>query len=378
MKNLAAKFLLPLISIFLFFILFTGLTPLPYFSGNLAIAQTTDDIDDDLGDFEEFDDSESVDELGEFEDYSKPAGCGKESCNSLHQTNIARQNKALYWVFGILGFTLLAGVLVRFQSTRNLKGLFLITSIVILGFYKGACPCPISSFSNLIIWASGVHIPWQKLIWFLGLIPITYLVGKVWCGWICHLGALQEFLYLPGRLELFRGARAQKVMKIIRLLLLALLIVQLLVTKLYLFSKIDPFKVAFNLLSINMTGWILLGLLILSSIFIHRPFCRAVCPIGLILGWIGKIPGASIIGLKGECRGCKVCSNACKIDAIHRYPGYSVLDNKECTACGDCLDACKKEGLIFVRKSKNHADRVVCERDNGDEVSADSGILSKH
>jgi len=200
----------------------------------------------------------------------------------------------------------------------------------------------------------GVDIPWQHLVWFLGLIPITYLVGKVWCGWVCHLGALQEVLFIPGRLNRYKSDRAQLIMKIIRWLLLATLIIQLIITKTYLFDKIDPFRVAFNLLSVNKTGWILLGLLILSSLFIYRPFCRSACPIGLVLGWISKIPGASIIGVKGECRNCKVCSNACKVDAIHRYEKHSVLDNKECIACGDCLDTCPKKGLAFVRSGKTY------------------------
>ncbi|MCD6161074.1 MAG: 4Fe-4S binding protein [candidate division Zixibacteria bacterium] len=368
MKNIAGIFVNSIAIIFLvgLFGLGSGLIAgSNIYDSNTSTDDSTiiqNDDSDEFGEFEEFDDNKGADKFDEFENLNQPGVCSGKSCLLYNQHVSEVKTKALYWVLGVLAAVVLAGFLVRFKTTRSLRGIFLIASIAVLGFYKGACPCPISSFSNLILWFSGVDIPWQTLVWFLGLIPITYLLGKVWCGWICHLGALQEILFLPGRFEIFRSERAQKVMKTIRLLLLATLIIQLLTTKTYLFSKIDPFKVAFNLMSINLAGWLLLALLLLSSLFIYRPFCKAACPIGLVLGWLSKVPGASVIGVKSDCSGCKVCSKTCTMDAIIRKDNYNVLDNKECIACGDCIDACKKDGLAFVRKGKENNDKVILKR----------------
>ena len=57
----------------------------------------------------------------------------------------------------------------------------------------------------------------------------------------------------------------------------------------------------------------------------------------MILGWVGKIPGASVLGPGGQCVGCGVCNSACRINAITRDGKRSVLENQECIRCGECL-----------------------------------------
>jgi len=259
----------------------------------------------------------------------------------------------LPWVLLSLGITVLAGIMVRFRSTRNLRGLFLLTSLLIFGFYRGACPCPISSFEDVFLLISGIKIPWQNLLWFLGLIPITYALGKVWCGWVCHLGALQEFLFLPGKINWLKSSKAQRILRACRIILLVALVIQLIITQTNVFCQFDPFKVAFNLISPHRIGWYLLGLLLLTSLFIYRPFCRAICPIGLVLGWISKIPKASAIGWKKECKKCPQCSKCCKIHAIIELKESNSINNNECIFCGNCLDGCRTGSISFFRKSRS-------------------------
>ncbi len=309
-------------------------------------------MDDSSGEFEEFE---------EFSEESFEEADGEESVSEREND---LQNTLLERTLWILFFTIVAGVLVRFKATRNLRSIFLIAFLIYLGFYIGGCPCPISSFQNVVLAAIGVDVPWQSLVWFLGLIPITYFLGKVWCGWICHLGAFQEILYLHGKFNFLKGLKAQRVMKIIRWVLFAALIIQVLITQTNWFIKIDPFKVAFNFISVYPIGWYLLGLLILSSVFIHRPFCKAACPIGLLLGFVSKIPRASVLGNNKKCRVCNLCNEACKMEAIvKKDKNTRILDNKECQLCGDCLDSCAKDGISFFRKSKEHNDKVVFTRD---------------
>jgi len=330
---------------------------------------------------------ENISQDGEWEDWdSKDSSSNSsedewEDFDESNQTNTETTKKPeppkysvwdrLYWPLGALFMTALAGVFVRYKTTRKLRPLFLVASMVFLGFYVGACPCPISSLSHTIIGLTGGPFVWESMVWFVGLIPITYVFGKVWCGWICHLGALQKFLYTD-KFKIFHSERSQKVMKIIRWVLLATLIVQLVITHTYLFDVIDPFRIAYNLgYGANLTSWILLGLLLLSSLFIHRPFCKAVCPIGLVLGWVSKIPGASVIGTKKDsCTGCKLCSDACKSDAIVRKGDQSFLDNQDCIACGECLDSCRQLGLGFYRKGKEHSDKeILCRKRSGDAAT---------
>ena len=295
---------------------------------------------------DEFSDDEfaSDDEFSEFTE--------GESQEPERKTNWIR----FYWAISILAFTILAGILVRFEKTRKLKPIFLLAAVAILGFYRGG-PGIISSFQNTFLFFIGATDVWPAIVLFLGLLPITYFFGKVFCGWICYLGAIQEFLYI-GKFKILQSAKAQKVMRIIRYVFFVLLIAQLTSTQGIEWSKIGPFKVIFNLFSPNITGYVLLVILLLSSLFIYRPFCKMVCPAGLAFGWVTKIPGASVLGITNSCAGCKTCSTSCEINAITREGKTSKLDNQECIMCGECMSDCKIKSIQPFRKGNKHTSKI--------------------
>ncbi len=292
--------------------------------------------------------------LEEFKEYKVDSSFGATSVNSATQllTDHNEVSNGIYWVLMILFATILAGIFVHFKNLRQLRSLFLVTSIILLGFYRGGCPCPIQSFQNIFLMLLGQSIKWQSLIYFLALLPITYLFGRVFCGWVCHLGALQEFIFMTSDFKILQSKKAQKIMRIIRIFALLSLVIQLILTHSNLYKKIDPFTLIFNFQNPYLVGWFFVGLMILSSVFIYRPFCKTICPIGLILGWISKIPGASILGTNENCISCNICNNKCKIRAITHDNKMSGLENEECIRCGDCLTGCKKNAISFFHKTK--------------------------
>jgi len=296
-------------------------------------------------------------ELDEFGDSSDEFSGSEDEFSEFTEGDVLDEKPPVswnrfYWAVGILGFTILAGIFVRFEKTRKLRPLFLLAAVAILGFYRGG-PGIISSFQNTYLYAIGATLKWPAIVLFLGLIPITYIYGKVFCGWVCYLGAIQEFLYI-GKIKVLQTEKAQKVMRIIRYVILGILLIQLTITQGIEWSKIGPFKVIFNLYSPNITGYVLLVILLISSLFIHRPFCKMVCPAGLIFGWVTKIPGASVLGITQSCAGCKTCNTSCNINAITRDGKVSKLDNQECIMCGDCMSDCKIKSIQAFKKGKNH------------------------
>ncbi len=74
--------------------------------------------------------------------------------------------------------------------------------------------CPVQSLQYSILNLLGHDYKWQTLVYLLGLLPLTYLFGRVFCGWICHMGALQEFLFLGNRLRYLQSERAQTMMRV--------------------------------------------------------------------------------------------------------------------------------------------------------------------
>ncbi|MCK5846623.1 MAG: 4Fe-4S binding protein [Bacteroidales bacterium] len=308
---------------------------------------SNEQVDDEFSNDEFVDSDESIstdDEFGEFSD--------EASFEAKPKTNWNR----FYWAISILFATLIAGIFVRFEATRKIRPIFLLAAVVILGFYRGG-PGIISSFQNTFLFFIGATDKWPAIVLFLGLIPITYFFGKVFCGWTCYLGAIQEFLYI-GKFKILQSEKSQKVMRIIRYIIFIILLAQLTFTEGIEWSKIGPFKVIFNLFSPNITGYILLAVLLLSSLFIHRPFCKMVCPAGLFYGWITKLPGASVLGITDSCAGCKTCSISCQINAITRDDKTSILDNQECIMCGECMSDCKIHSIQPFMKGKTHASKL--------------------
>ena len=289
-------------------------------------------------DFQEFSD----DEFGAFDQGVDTSKC---SHNCTHTGAIPR---GLRYTLAALGLTLIAGTFVRFSKLRFTRPLFLLSSLIVFGFVNGGCPCMISSFQNSVLAGLGEQIRWYQPLWFLGLLPLTYLFGRVWCGWVCHLGAVQEFLYTVPGIKRLQTEKARRVFRMTQIVLFALLILQLIITRTNEFIHYDPFKVIFNLIAGNTMSLVLLVFLLATLLFLYRPFCRAVCPVGLILGWVAKIPGALRLAPSADCTECKACSRQCKMQAI----GAEIeVDCSDCIMCGDCIDRCRKNSMKFARKT---------------------------
>lgn len=304
---------------------------------------------------DEFKPTSGADEFGSLETTAT-------SSNPPDHASFKGEAKAFHWVLGILLATVVAGLLVHFSLGRNLRAVFLTASVAVLGFYKGACPCPIQSLQYVVLNFFGHGHKWQTLIYLLGLIPITYLFGRVFCGWICHMGAVQEFLFAGSRFRFLQSERAQVAMRRLRLTALVALVTQVAITQSNLFKKIDPFAVLYNFNSATIVGWVLLAALVVSSVLMHRPFCKTLCPVGLLLGWVSKIPGASVLGAGSDCLGCSTCSHACHINAITRDARVSVLENQECIRCGECLGQCRNGSMTIRRRGRGTPDRVELKR----------------
>lgn len=254
-----------------------------------------------------------------------------------------------YWLIGTILATIAAGFLVRFRTGRYLRPFFLVASVAVLGFYHGSCPCPVGGFNEAVLFIAGsgkLHWVW----WFVAMIPLTYLFGRVWCGWVCQLGALQELLYMNGKFKVLTSPAVQRWFKYIQLTAFVLLIAQLLYAHTNFWKYIDPFKAAFNMVATNTTSWVLLGVVVVSSILMYRPFCKSICPVGLVLGWIAKIPGSATITATGKCIGCKVCSTACRTHALQYNKAGVTLNHEECIACGECLDNCPVQVMHVQQK----------------------------
>ncbi len=91
-----------------------------------------------------------------------------------------------------------------------------------------------------------------------------------------------------------------------------------------------------------MIGAIFLGA-VLANLVLQRFFCRAVCPLGALLGLLSRFSLWRVYQDRQACTSCKLCCQCCAgaCDPDDR------LQVAECMVCMNCLDDCPADAICF-------------------------------
>ena len=93
---------------------------------------------------------------------------------------------------------------------------------------------------------------------------------------------------------------------------------------------------------------VILGLILVASLIVYRPFCKYICPLGAIYGFFNRISLYRMHLDTSKCVNCNACAKACKMNI-----NPSVNPNScECIRCGDCVNACPHKALRMGVASK--------------------------
>lgn len=224
-----------------------------------------------------------------------------------------------------------------------------VLSISFVGFGMMAQP----SITQVLTWFHALLFKWQWalflsdpfifLFWIFIIVTVFVWGRGLFCGWLCPFGSLSELIYkVAGAIGLGRFQRAlpkrlhDKLKWIKYGVFFGLLAVSMFsMTTAEMLAEVEPFKTTF------LVGWFqrswpytlfAAGLLALS-IFVERPFCKYLCPLGAGLAmpstfrWFG-------LRRKQECSTCKACAHGCGAQAID---ADGRIDHRECLHCLDCM-----------------------------------------
>ncbi len=88
---------------------------------------------------------------------------------------------------------------------RSRKGIFavMLACLAYFGFYRHGCVCAVGSIQNVVdaLFDSSIALPWTIVA--ICILPLlaAMLWGRVFCGGVCPLGAVQELVsWFPQRL----------------------------------------------------------------------------------------------------------------------------------------------------------------------------------
>ena len=190
------------------------------------------------------------------------------------------------------------------------------------------------------------------------LLLIGALLGRFVCGFLCPFGWIQDLLHkiqFPRKCKTFRGDKLLRKVKygilLIFVILLPLFLVDILGQGTPWFCKLicpaGMLEGGIPLVLLNQglrsaIGWlyawkgVILGCTVLLSIWIYRPFCKYLCPLGAIYSLFNPISIFRLRVDREKCTQCGACAKAC---GMHLNP-VQTPNHPECIRCGACQNTC--------------------------------------
>lgn len=214
-----------------------------------------------------------------------------------------------------------------------------------------------------------VHsVPYTMWIGF-GILALTFLLGRFFCGWICPLGTvfqLCSWLMAPRSaaqaIARNRYVSAQSVKYALLVVLLVAAVCGSLQTGLF-----DPIALLTRTSAVFLAplgvglqsalaqtpsprifpgAWLLVAIfaaLALLNAYQPRFWCRYVCPLGALLGCAARFMPGGVVRDTTTCTGCGLCNRncpaACSPDTLTRMA--------ECYACWNCIEECPEKSLSW-------------------------------
>jgi len=231
--------------------------------------------------------------------------------------------------------------------------------------------CPFGGLETLYnyINAGGTYISHthlSNLVVAAAVLITALLLRSAFCGWICPLGFIQDLIhnfsnwvqkkFVPVR-KFFRtisqGGQPiwiflDKYLRFVKYGVLVWSVTGAAIYGVMVFRDFDPWSALINISEWIITpGLIVLGLTLIGSLFVGRPWCRYACPLGAASGLLGKLSPVYLKRNADACTSCKICTRACPMGLqVHTATTITIVD---CVSCLECVGECPREGAMEVK-----------------------------
>ena len=187
----------------------------------------------------------------------------------------------------------------------------------------------------------------------------SLLFRKSFCGWLCPVGTVSEYLWKLGRRAFGRSFRLPRWLDLplrsLKYLLLSLFVYA--VTMMSAAAIADfvasPYGLVVDVRMLNFfrfmgtTTVIVLGVLVWASLLVQNFWCRYLCPYGALMGLISLFSPLRITRNESACIDCARCAKACPsalpVDKLIQ------IRSAECMACMECVAVCPAQDALSLK-----------------------------
>ncbi len=273
----------------------------------------------------------------------------------------------LFMVFAIVGLILLMGKWINLWV--RISVMVIVFVLFGLDYFYPLHPSPMCGVTKLFMYkfTMGTFMA-GFLALFLAIFIPSFIGRKLFCGWVCPLGALQDLInkipFKP-RFKQFNFT----IFNSIRMALLAMFVLSFFWVKDHIAllaeytenDATDKMWTAFSAYNFyepinffELLHWqidalwiVMMVVLVIASLMLYRPFCYLICPIGALTWFVEIIaPGRIRIDFDA-CTDCDDCIEASPCPTIKILLDKDAKVHPDCTSCGECLKSCEFDAIKF-------------------------------
>jgi polyferredoxin len=204
---------------------------------------------------------------------------------------------------------------------------------------------------------------------FVAVLGVSLAVKKGFCGWICPVGTVSQYIWMAGEKVFGRNFRiagfADISLRSLKYVLLGLFVLAIGVMPMWsmamffigdYYKTVDVRMMKFFTEMTTVTLWVLIALGGLS--FLYKNFwCRYLCPYGALLGLLSRMSPFTVQRDEEKCSHCHACTRHCPtlIDVERK----TTVKSEECFGCMTCVSHCPSKGALDLMVKAGKRTRIV-------------------
>ena len=199
-----------------------------------------------------------------------------------------------------------------------------------------------------------------------GVLAMTLLLRRAFCGYLCPLGTISEWLHGLGRRlhlpEIRVGPKLDRVLAALKYVVLAIILILTWRAGELIFRGFDPCYALISRHGTDITYWayVVAGAVAVASLLMITPFCRWFCPMAAVLNPLSRFGLTRVTRDAEACVDCGLCSKNCPAAIpVDQLPQVNVA---RCLSCLNCVESCPVGGAegdspIFAARKSGQSPR---------------------